>query len=355
MRLQATGLALLLAAAIAFPLVFPNPFVTNIMCYTVIYVAAATSWNIFSGYTGYTSLGHAAFFGTGGYALALMCLYWHVPGGYLPFALLPLCGLVAAILAIPVGAVALRVRSHAFVVITIAIFFIFQLMAANLRPITGGRDGLPLPFAPWNGYVFNLPFIYVGLVIVVLAYLASWFVRNSKYGLGLLAIRDDEDRARGLGVRTSTSKLTAFVISAFFVGMAGALLAYFNEDIRPEFAFNALDSVSFALMTILGGAGTLGGPLLGALILEPVRLYSPSLGALIPGQPGGIDIIIYGVLFLVVVLLLPEGIIPTVRKRWIAWRSRRPTVPAAPSATALAAGSTAGAGQTAAGSQGAQP
>ena len=337
MRAQALGLALLLIAAIVFPLVFSNPFITTIACYTVIYAAAATSWNIFSGYTGYTSLGHAAFFGTGGYALALMCLYWHIPGGYIPFLLLPLCGLIAAVVALPVGAIALRVRSHTFVVITIAIFFIFQLMAANLRPITGGRDGLPLPFAPWNGYVFNLPFIYVGLCIVVLAFAASWFVRHSKYGLGLLAIRDDEDRARGLGVRTGAFKLTAFVLSAFFVGMAGGLLAYFNEDIRPEFAFNALDSVGFALMAILGGAGTLGGPLLGALIAEPVRLYAPSLETLLPGQPGGLDIIIYGAIFLIVVLLLPEGIIPTVRKRWITWRESGLARPSAPS-TALASG-----------------
>jgi branched-chain amino acid transport system permease protein len=339
MRLQGIGLVLLLVAAVAFPLVFSNPTVTTIAFITVYFAISATSWNIFAGYTGYIALGHAVFFGTGAYALALMCQDWHIPGGYLPFALLPLCGVLAALVALPVGAVALRARGHAFVVITIAIFFIFQLLAYNLRGITNGSTGLSLPIPPWNGYVYNLPFIYVGLGILALAFATSWFVRNSKYGLGLLAIRDDEDRARGLGVRTGPSKLAAFVISAFFVGMAGGLWAYFFESIRPEFAFNALFDVALALTTFLGGAGTLGGPLHGALLLVPAQQYF----ALQYGE-SGLYLIIYGALFLVVLLLLPEGIIPTLRKRWIAARTSGPTGPTSAGVATATAGAAAGPG-----------
>ena len=325
MRLQPIGLALLLVAAIAFPLVFSNPTVTNIFFFVVIFAVCATAWNIFAGYTGYIALGHAAFFGSGAYLLAVLCQDLNVPGGYLPFALLPLCGLLAAVLAVPIGAIALRARGHAFVVITIAIFFIFQLLAYNLRGWTNGSTGISLPIPPWNGYVYNLPFIYIGLGILVITYAASWFVRNSKYGLGLLAIRDDEDRAKGLGVRTDFSKLSAFVISAFFVGVAGGLWAYFIGSVVPASTFDAQFDVALALMTFMGGAGTLGGPLLGALILVPAQQYfALEYGA------SGLYLVVYGALFLVVLLLLPEGIIPTVRKRWIAWRSggRQPTVPA---------------------------
>jgi ABC-type branched-subunit amino acid transport system permease subunit len=222
--LKKLGLIAVLAVFIAFPQVFSNPAVTTIAIFTLMYATATTAWNIFSGYTGYIALGHAAFFGIGSYAMALMCINWHVPGGYIPFLLIPLAGLIAAIFSIPIGWISLRTRKHTFVVITIAIFFIMQPMAFNLRSITNGSTGLSLPIPiGWGGNYFNFPFYYVALIMLLLALGVSWWVRNSKYGLGLLAIRDDEDRALGLGVNTGPSKLIAFVISAFFVGMVGAL------------------------------------------------------------------------------------------------------------------------------------
>jgi branched-chain amino acid transport system permease protein len=147
--------------------------------------------------------------------------------------------------------------------------------------------------------------------MLVFALLVSWWIRNSKYGLGLLAIRDDEDRALGLGVKTGSSKLVAFLISAFFVGMVGALHAYFIESIFPSFAFDPLFDVAVALMAFLGGLGTLAGPVLGAFILEPAQQYFT-----IQFSQNGIYLIVYGVLFLAIILLLPEGIIPTLGKAW---------------------------------------
>jgi branched-chain amino acid transport system permease protein len=344
MRLQGIGLVLLVVAAIVLPWVFTDPTITNIACFSVIFAVSATSWNIFSGYTGYTALGHVAFFGTGAYALALMCQDWNIPGGYIPFLLLPLCGLIAAVVSLLFGAIALRARSHAFVVITIAIFFIFQLLAYDLRGLTYGSIGISLPIPPWTGNSYYPPFYYVGLSILLIAVATSWWIRNSKYGLGLLAIRDDEDRARGLGVKTGPSKLTAFVISAFFVGMAGGLWAYFIGSVAPASAFNTIYNVAFALMTFLGGAGILAGPILGALILEPTQLYLtilvqqqqyPALAQL----QGGLNLVVYGALLLVVLLLLPEGIIPTARKRWTAWTARRGVSgPASPGVAAVGTG-----------------
>jgi branched-chain amino acid transport system permease protein len=316
---KALGLIALLAVFIAFPLVFPDPAITYVAVLTVLYAAAATGWNIFSGYSGYIALGHAAYFGIGSYAIALMAQDWNVPAGYPPFFLVPLAGLVAAAFAVPFGWIALRTRRHTFIVITIATFFIMQLMAYNLRSITKGTAGLslPIPF-DWGGDFFNLPFYYVALAILLLALATSWWVRNSKYGLGLLAIRDDEDRALSLGVKTGVSKLVAFVISAFFVGMVGALHAYFQESISPPFAFDAIFDVAVALMAFLGGLGTLAGPVLGALILVPTQQYFT-----LQFSSNGYYLIVYGVLFLAIILLLPEGILPTIRKRWFTWAAAR--------------------------------
>jgi branched-chain amino acid transport system permease protein len=316
----------LLAAAVAFPLVFSNPAVTTIAVFTVMYAAASSAWNIFAGYTGYIALGHAAFFGTGAYALAILCQRWHVTSDYGPILLLPLCGLIVAAVAVPLGVVALRVRSHTFIVITIAIFFIGQLVAENnLFGLTHGTIGFELPIPSWTFDVYNLPFYYTGLVILLLALATSWWVRHSRYGLGLLAIRDDEDRARGLGVKTGRSKLLAFVVSAFFVGMIGGLTGYFIESIFPPFAFNALYDVAVALMAFLGGLGTLSGPILGALILVPAQQELTSNQTF-----SRYYLVLYGAVLLFVILLMPEGIIPTLRRRWVGLVARR----AAPSAGA---------------------
>lgn len=314
-----------LVGAIVFPLVFSGPATTTVAVFTLVFAAAGSAWNIFSGYTGYIALGHAAFFGVGCYTLALVCQWWHIPGGWLPFAFVPLAGLVAAAFALPVGAIALRTRRHTFIVITIAIFFIFQLLAYNLRGLTNGSGGLELPIPPWSGDVFNLPFYYVILAILLLALLTSWFVRHSKYGLELLAIRDDEDRARGLGVRTATAKLSAFVLSAFFVGMTGAVWAYFLESIYPPFAFDANFDVLVALMAFLGGLGTISGPLLGALIIIPAQQYLT-----ISFSQNGLYLIFEGLVFLAVILLLPEGIVPAIRNRIIARIVNRNVTPVAP-------------------------
>ncbi len=326
------GLIALLAAFIAFPQVFTNPAVVTIAIFTLMYAAATSAWNIFSGYTGYIALGHAAFFGVGSYAIAIMCINWHIPGGYLPFLLVPVAGLIAAIFSIPVGWISLRTRKHTFVVITIAIFFIMQPMAFNLRSITNGSTGLSLPIPTgWSGNAFNLPFYYAALAILLLALGVSWWIRNSKYGLGLLAIRDDEDRALGLGVNTGPSKLVAFVISAFFVGMIGALHAYFQESIYPAFAFDPLFDIALALMGFMGGMGTLAGPILGAFILEPTQRYFT-----MQFSANGYYLIIYGALFLVIILLLPEGIIPTLNKYLIKWRAYQSRMKIKPASMELA-------------------
>jgi branched-chain amino acid transport system permease protein len=319
------GLLALLGVAIAFPLVFSDPTYTTIAVFALIFASAASGWNIFAGYTGYIALGHAAYFGIGAYALAIICQRYNIPGGWEPIYLIPLCGLIAGVFAIPLGAIALRTRRHTFIVVTIATFFIVQLMAFNLRGLTNGSTGLdmPIPFQWGAGYqggnqsIYNLPFYFTALALTIVALAVSWFIRHSKYGLGLLAIRDDEDRARGLGVRTGSSKLSAFVISAIFAGMAGALFAYFIGSVQPQFDFDPLFDLSIALMTFLGGIGTRAGPILGALVLEFAQQWLT-----LYFTQDGLYLILYGVLFLVVILLLPRGVIPSLQELWAKGRAR---------------------------------
>ena len=309
------GIVAVLAALVAFPLVFTNPAITNYGVLTLIFVAAAASWNIFSGYSGYISLGHAVFFGSGAYFTGIATKDWNVSGSAV-FALLPLAGLVGAVLAVPFGLVALRVRRHTFVVITIAVFFIFQLMAYNLQSLTGGTSGLLGPTINFSAATFNNPFYYVALAIAVVVVAVSWLIRRSRFGLQLRAIRDDEDRAAGLGVRVMPVKLSAFVVSAVPTAMVGGLLWYYLGLVDPSSGFDPLFDVAVVLMAFLGGLGTVAGPVLGALLIEPARLYFQQ-------QTTYLYLILYGALFLVVILVLPRGIIPTAAEQIAGWRARR--------------------------------
>jgi branched-chain amino acid transport system permease protein len=336
------GTVLALALIAVFPLVVTNALDTQFALLTLMYVAAVAGWNLFSGYTGYISLGHAVFFGVGAYTVALLTGPWHLNGGQI-FLLIPLGALVAAAFAVPVGLIALRVRRHTFVVITIAVFFIFQLMAYNFS-FTGGTDGVSTPFFSWSPATYNDPFYYAALVLAVIAVALSWAVRGSRFGLQLLAIRDDEDRARGLGVRTWRVKLTAYMISAAVVGAVGGLWFIFIGQVLPETGFDPIFDLSVALMAFLGGFGTITGPVLGALILEPLQQYVS-----IEFTNGYIGEIFLGLLFLAVILLLPRGIVPTASERLTALRARRqrrgqpppgPGMPAAPPPEAAGAAET---------------
>ena len=310
-----------------FPLIVTNPTFTTIAVFTLLFMACTTSWNMFSGYSGYVSLGSAIFYGCGAYTMALVSTHAHMAGGEAQFWLVPLAGLVAMLVAIPVGAVALRVRRHTFVVITIALFFVFQLLAINFS-FTGGAAGISLPLIPWLFNYYNLPFYYVALGLVIFATLLSAGVRRSRFGLQLLAIRDDEDRALGLGVRVTAVKLTGFTMSAFTIGMAGALYAMFIGQIYPQFVFDPTFDITVALMAFFGGFGTLLGPLLGGLILESSQQYLT-----LTFTNGSLYLILFGVLFLLVILFMPQGIVVRVSQLW-AQRNRRRETPLTPDAVA---------------------
>jgi len=312
---RAAGLAVLLAVVALVPL-GNNVVVTQVGVLVLLYVGATVAWNIFSGFTGYISLGAAVFFGVGVYTVALITKHLNLTGGVV-FALYPLGGLVAAAVAVPFGLIALRVRRHTFVVVTIAVFFIFQLMASNFS-WTGGAIGIIPPYLNWNAATVWNPFYYTALLIAVVAIVLAWGIWGSRFGLQLRAIRDDEDRARGLGVKTMRVKLTAFVISGFIIGTLGGLYFYYQADALPQYAFNPFFDLTIALMAFLGGFGTLAGPIVGALLLEPYLGWAQQAVSNTYAAE-----VVLGALFLIVIIFLPRGILPTVGEKLTAARASR--------------------------------
>lgn len=336
-----TGLALIVlaVAAIAFPLVFGSPVVTNYAIYALIFVAVVTAWNMFSGFSGYISLGQAVFFGSGAYAVGIAAKAWHINGVGV-FALLPLAAAVGAVIAVPFGLIALRVRRHTFIVITIAVFFIFQLMAFNFW-FTGGSSGLGSPFLSWAPVPYNQNFYYIALACAVGAVIVAWLVGRSRFGLQLRAIRDDEDRARGLGVKAMRVKLSAFAISGAITAMIGGVWFYFIEQVEPQTGFSPLFDLTLVVMVFLGGFGSISGAVLGALIIEPLSQWMNTQ----PALSGSISDAIIGAILLLVVLFMPRGIIPTGREFLTRLRTRnRPavspatTIGAAPPASSVSSG-----------------
>jgi branched-chain amino acid transport system permease protein len=272
----------------------------------------AVSWNIISGYAGYTSLGHSMFVGLGSYTVAIIALHT----GVNPLWIAPLGGVAAVVIATLAGLVVLRTRGHAFVIITIALLLAAQIVAVNLRGLTKGSDGITLELPFWSKDFQNIPFYYAFLLILVLTVLFSAWIKRTKFGTGLIAIREDEGKAAAIGVNTTRFKVLAYAASAFFIGVAGGVYAYFLTFLNPLGAFAILGSVMIVLAALVGGRGTLYGPVVGAFIVALINEE-----ATVFGGGSGTRVLIMGLLLVLTVLFLPAGLLPTVHG---VWRRRHP-------------------------------
>ena len=305
-RAGAARAAAFMAVLAVLPLFFNQHWQVNLLVFTVMYAGLASAWNLLGGYAGYPALGHGAFFGLGAYAMAIGAGHLGAGAGYRPFLLVPLIALGTAIAVAPIARVLLRTRAVAFAVLSITVMFMVQTLAYNIRGLTGGSDGLALPIAPFDAATFERPYYYAMAVLLVVTVGVCWVVRTSKLGLALNAVRDDEDRARGLGVQTETVKLLAFVVSAGLTAAFGAVWAYYISYIVPGFAFDPLLSLVAVLMAFLGGRNTLWGPIVGAVLVGPAQQYfAYRFGA------SQLYLIAYAALFLLVIYLLPDGVIPS--------------------------------------------
>jgi branched-chain amino acid transport system permease protein len=305
--LQALAFVAVLAV---LPLITGQHWQVNLLVFTVMYAGLACAWNILGGYAGYPALGHAAFFGVGAYAMAISASHLGVGGGYRPFVLIVPIAVGTALAVVPIARLLLRTRAAAFAVLTITLLFMVQTLAYNVRSLTGGSTGLIVPIAPFAAATFERPFYYAMAILLALTVAVCWAVRTSKLGLALNAVRDDEDRARGLGVQTELVKMIAFAVSAGLTAAFGAVWAYYIAFLYPGFAFDPLLALGAILMAFLGGRRTLWGPVVGAALIVPAQQYfAYRFGA------SHLYLIAYAALFLLVIYLLPEGIVPSLTRR----------------------------------------
>lgn len=268
------------------------------------FIALAQSWNILGGYTGYLSLGHAGFIGMGGYAVgSLFFLY-----GWSPFFTFPLAAVAAGVLALVIGAICFRIRGSYFLIATMLVLFILQTLAVNLKGLTNGPNGIDLPLFTNDFKLEGRIWFYVGLALVAFTTLVAAAIERSRFGLSLMAIREDEDVARSMGVKVVHCKAYAFVISAALAGLLGAAYTYRAHTIEPSTAFNLELSAAPILMAILGGSRNWVGPIVGATIFHSI---STGLTLRIGNEYSDL---VFAVILAAVVLLLPQGLMGLVKK-----------------------------------------
>ena len=304
---------IVLLALLVYPVINPwQPYPQGVMLMAFLLAVQASSWNIISGYAGYVSLGHSMFLGLGSYTAAIVALHT----GVNPMWAAPLGGVVAVLVAVVFGSVVLRTRGHAFVIITIALLLAAQIIAVNWKSLTNGSDGITLELPFWSSDFQNIPFYYAFLGLLVLTVLFSAWIARTKFGTGLIAIREDEGKAASIGVNTTLFKILAYGASTFFIGVAGGFYAYFQTFLNPVGAFAILGSVLIVLSALVGGRGTLYGPVLGAFIVQLVNE-----GATVFGGGSSTRVLLLGAVLVLVVLFLPAGLLPSIES---AWRKRHP-------------------------------
>ncbi|HEY3246837.1 MAG TPA: branched-chain amino acid ABC transporter permease [bacterium] len=299
--MRASSLRLLsAAAALAVLIILPalgensapaRPFL-NWAFLVLLYGALSQSWNLLSGFGGQVNLGHAALFGLGALVTRLL---WLQHGVSFPLALLAGTG-AAGLLGIIIGAPSLRLRGPYFAIGTLAIAEILRITTGNLFP-----EVSYLPSALLNSYRL-LPRYYLALALGVLVTLAAVWMTRSRFGYGLAAVREDEDVAEALGVSAYRHKLLAFALSAVFAGLAGGVFAYYHVSFYPQFPFGPIWTFDALLITFLGGVGSVWGPWIGAgiflLLREALALRLVEL-----------HLLIFGILFIVMVLVFPGGFV----------------------------------------------
>ena len=315
-RLRSPSTWLVVAAVVfvgIYPLLSDDLYYQNMIILSMVFAVGAVGLNIITGYAGYVSLGQGAFLGLGAYVVGIGV----TKVGGSPWLWIGAAGVVAALFAALLGVVAMRTRGHSFVILTIAFLFLLQIVATNWDSLTNGTGGITLPLPTWSIDIQYWPFYYSLMAILAASLLMSWWIRRNKFGMGLIAIREDEDKAATVGVNTRIYKILAFAASAVFVGMAGGVYGYYLAFIDPIGMFNILLSVQIILSLLLGGRATLWGPVLGAFIVEGLNEFSNNdLGG------GNARLLVFGGLLALVVLFMSRGIIPTVGE-WIErWRRR---------------------------------
>lgn len=311
------GRAVALAAAVllvVYPLVSDDLYYQNMIILSLVFAIGASGLSIISGFAGYISLGQGAFIGIGGYTIGVLATRLPDTNVWL---WVPVAGLVAALIALVLGFVSLRSSGPSFVIITVAFLFLVQVIAVNWVSLTNGTAGLTLPLPDWDRDIANWPFYYVLVGLLGVQLLMTWWIRRTKLGMGLIAIREDETKAATIGINLPTQKIIAFMASAVIVGMAGAVYGYYLTFIDPRGMFSILLSVQLVLSMLIGGKATLWGPVLGAFFIEWLNETANN-----DWGGGNTRLFLFGGLLVAVVIFLPKGILPAIESG-LAWLRTR--------------------------------
>jgi branched-chain amino acid transport system permease protein len=337
--------AVLAVAGVVFLAVFPSfvkkPYVLHMGVVLFLAILQGQAWNVLGGYTGQYSVGHAAYFGLGAYTTVMLLTGWGIP----PWYGIGLAMLNAVLLSVVIGSITFRLRGPYFVLASISVAEIIRLAALYFKGFTRGAEGFlldELPALTLFGQELELtgkrPFYYLGLGLAVGSVLVNWAVQRSKLGYYFQAIREDQDAAHSLGINLTLYKSLALAISASLTALAGGFYAMFVKFIDPNTVFGIDLSIQLVLICIVGGIGTIAGPLIGALVLVPLSetLRNPkgliqlgllpqdsSVAAFIEAHLANAHLLFYGLLVVLVILFAPDGVLGVLRH---ALRRRAPQV-----------------------------
>ncbi len=312
---QLAFIALFAALVACVPLATSSGVTLNFVMMALYATLIAQAWNILGGFGGQFSFGHALFFGTGAYIQAIAQLQGQIN----PWAALPMAATGAAGVGLFVGALAFRygLKGSYFALVTLAFAEVFRIVATSLS-FTGGGVGLMLPLRESTGnmqFGSRAGYLWVILAMVVVALLVTRWLRNGRFGAYLQAVRDNEDAARAVGVNPFRVKLAAIGLSAAFMGAAGAFYVQVFQYLDAGIAYGSVTSVEALVAAIVGGLGTLWGPVLGAVVLHLLAHFTRNLFGELPG----INMVIYGTVLVLIVIFLPRGVAglgQSVRQLW---------------------------------------
>jgi branched-chain amino acid transport system permease protein len=289
--------AVLLAGLLAIPHLLNGGYVLDLGILTFMFISQAIAWNILGGYAGQVSFGYAAFFGIGAYATGILWLR-----GWEPLLTLPAGALAAAAFSLIVGLPAFRLTGAYFVIATLAVGLAMRVVALNLDSLTGGASGLNLPTqVPGKEW-----FYYSMLVLLGGSFLVSAWVRRSRFGMALTALRLDQAAAASLGVNVALYKNLAHTLGAVLVAIGGGLYAVYFQYIHPDQLFGFEISIGMVLMPVIGGLGTLWGPVLGGTLYYAIQ---DTLLTIFPFA----HLLVYGLLLMVIMLIEPRGLLGMAR------------------------------------------
>lgn len=300
MKAWQIGLILIAVLALAGVPWYGSDVLTQFGINALLLAVLAQGWNIIGGYTGYASFGNSVFYGLGGYGVAIAMVQWELPFGVgLVFGVV-----LAVVFAVLLGLPVLRLKGHYFAIATLALSQVMAAIVSNVG-LAGQNIGLVLP--PMN----NDPLFYeLSLGLLAIATLTIWWLTRSRFGFGLIAIRENEEGAAVMGVDTTLYKVLAFALSGLFSALAGGIHAYWITFLDPESAFDISLNVKMIIMAVFGGPGTVLGPIVGALSLSAVS-------ELLSSEVTSIAGLFFGVVIVAAVVLMPRGLADML------WRSRK--------------------------------